>query len=371
MNDLISLRFKHAREMRGLTQAQLTEKLGFKDRQTVAAIEAGQRKLSADELVRAMEVLGVDLDYFTDSFRLVGEGAFSWRKDRKTAANALAIFEERAGRWIATYRKLGEDQGVKTPILQRRLALTERSSFEDAMAAGEKLGAHWQLGDQPALKLESAIREQIGALVLCVDTPAGISGSACQVSGLNAILINRNELEGRRHFDLAHECFHLLTWEQMQPEHTEPIEGDYRGKGRQKRIEQLADNFAAALLMPERVLSPLWQARGQQDIHLWLNRTATTFLVSAKALKWRLINLGWLSKSEQSSMDDAKLTANGRPKKDQTSPRPFSAEFASRLHVALSKGKLSVRRAASLLDLAIEDLADLFRNYGLPVPFDL
>ena len=371
MNNLISRRLKHAREMRDLTQAQLSEKLGFKDRQTVAAIEAGQRRLSADELVRAMQVLGVDLDFFTDSFRLVGEAAFSWRTDQRATTEHLGKFEEQAGRWIATYRRLGEDQGVKTPILQPRLALTERSSFEDAMAAGEKLGADWQLGDQPALKLESAIRERLGALVLYVDAPAGISGSACQSPGLNAILINRKELEGRRHFDLAHECFHLLTWEQMQPEYREPIEGDYRGKGRHKRIEQLADNFAAALLMPERALLPFWQARGKQDIHGWLNRSATTFLVSAKALKWRLINLGWLSKPEQSEINDAKLTANGRPKKDQASPKLFGADFVSRLHTALSKGDLSVRRAASLLALTIEDLAELFRDHGLTVPFDL
>ena len=371
MNNLISRRLKHAREKRGLTQAQLTEKLGFKDRQTVAAIEAGQRKLSADELVRAMQVLGVDLDFFTDSFRLVGEGAFSWRADERATTEQLGKFEERAGRWIATYRRLGEDQGMKTPILQPRLALTERSSFEDAMAAGEKLGADWQLGDQPALKLESAIRERLDALVLYVDAPAGISGSACQAPGLNAILINRKELEGRRHFDLAHECFHLLTWEQMQPEYREPIEGDYRGKGRHKRIEQLADNFAAALLMPERVLSPLWQPRGKQDIHTWLNRTATAFLVSAKALKWRLINLGWLSKPKQSEIDDARLRANGRPRKEQATPKLYSEDFASRLHAGLSKGDLSVRRAASLLELTIEDLADMFRGYGLPAPFDL
>jgi len=121
--------------------------------------------------------------------------------------------------------------------------------------------------------------------VLYVDAPEGISGSACQTPGLNAILINRKELEGRRHFDLANECFHLPTWERMQPEYREPVEGDYRGKGRHKRIERLADNFAAALLMPERALAPRWQARGRQEIHAWLNRFATAFLVSAKALK--------------------------------------------------------------------------------------
>ncbi len=108
MIELIARRLKYAREKLGLTQAQLSEKLGFKDRQTVAAIEAGQRKLSAEELVRAMQVLGVDVDFFTDRFRLVGEGRFSWRTTKEATASLLDTFEERAGRWIALYRQLGE-----------------------------------------------------------------------------------------------------------------------------------------------------------------------------------------------------------------------------------------------------------------------
>ncbi len=68
----IPRRFKYAREKLGLTQAELLPRLGFKDRQTLAAIEAGQRKMTAEELVRAGEVLKVDIDFFTDGFRLVG-----------------------------------------------------------------------------------------------------------------------------------------------------------------------------------------------------------------------------------------------------------------------------------------------------------
>ena len=105
MNDLISRRLKAAREKLGLTQAQLSENLGFKDRQTLAAIEAGQRKITAEELVRAMQVFGVDLEYFTDSFRLVGEGSFSWRA-KGASPGLLDEFDSRAGRRIAAYRKL-------------------------------------------------------------------------------------------------------------------------------------------------------------------------------------------------------------------------------------------------------------------------
>ena len=371
MSDLIARRLKYAREAKGWTQAELSKKFGFKDRQTLAAIEAGQRKMTADELVRAIEIFKLDLDFFTDSFRLVGEGSFNWRADPRAAAGLHTNFEEKAGRWIATYRQLGEDQGVTPTVLRKHLPLNVRHTFEDAMAAAETLGREWQLGDRPAQKLEQAVEHELGALILYVDAPAGVSGAACQLPGMSTILINRNEPEGRRHFDLAHECFHLLTWGQMPPEHTESIETSYRGKGKHKRIEQLANIFASALLMPERALNPLWQARGEENINRWLNRTASAFLVSAQALRYRLKNLGWLSKADELDIQDTALIANGRPQIEQRKPRLFNEDFVRRVQKAIENGDLSVRRAASLLDCTVEDLADLFRDYGFPVPFDL
>ena len=66
-----------------------------------------------------------------------------------------------------------------------------------------------------------------------------------------------------------------------------------------------------------------------------------------------------------------RLTANGRPKEPLPKPKLFSDKFVKCLHGALGKGDLSVRRAASLLEITIEDLADLFKDYRLTVPFDL
>jgi Zn-dependent peptidase ImmA (M78 family) len=158
----------------------------------------------------------------------------------------------------------------------------------------------------------------------------------------------------------------------MPPEHTEGIEDSYRGKGKQKRIEQLANNFAAALLIPQRVLQPLWQAHDKKNINEWLNKTASYFRVTAKALRWRVTNLRWLLKADEATIQEDRLTANGRPSKEQrTKPKLFNQEFVQRLCTALAEGELSVRRAASLLEITIEDLADLFKSYDLPVPFDL
>lgn len=372
MSDLIARRLKYAREKSGLTQAELAKKFGFKDRQTLAAIEAGQRKITAEELVCALDIFKLELDFFTDSLRLVGEGSFNWRASRRTEESVLLDFEDKAGRWIALYRKLGERARETQNPLQPRLALTDKSGFEQAWDAAEALVQAWDLGDIPALGLEAAVKEHLGALVLYVDAPVGISGAACQLPGLNTVLINRKEPEGRRNFDLAHETFHLLTWEQMTPQHRESINGDYRGKGRQKRIEQLADNFAGALLMPRRTLNIRWQSRDEdRDLHEWLNETATTLCVSAQALKWRMFYLGLLSKADLVDIEDQKLTANGRPTQKQPKPRLLSAEFAQRLHAGLLAGDLSVRRAGSLLGMTFEDMEEFFESYALPAPFDL
>jgi len=189
------------------------------------------------------------------------------------------------------------------------------------------------------------------------------------VPGLNAILVNRSEPEGRRNFDLAHELFHLLTWDVMPPDRVESIDVPHGGKGR--RIEQLAENFAAALLMPSATMEARWQGRDREgDLHDWLNATATDFRVSAKACKWRLHNLECLSKADLLDINDQLLVANGRDTDALPPVRPFSEPFVKRIAAALEAGRLSVKRTASLLALSVAELADLLEDYGIEPSFE-
>lgn len=111
---LIGQRLKALREEKGLLQDDLARLFGFKDRQTVSAIENGERRLSADELLLAVQKLGASLEYFTDPFRLAGEGHFNWRRTNVPAA-ALCDYERIAGQLIAAFRTLGADLGEKPP----------------------------------------------------------------------------------------------------------------------------------------------------------------------------------------------------------------------------------------------------------------
>jgi Zn-dependent peptidase ImmA (M78 family)/transcriptional regulator with XRE-family HTH domain len=371
MNDLIAIRLKALREQRKLSQDQLAAMFGFKDRQTVSAIETGERRISAEELLTAVQKLGIPLEYFTDPFMLVGEGEFSWRQSGTPPKN-LADFELSAGRAIAAYRKLAEEVGKRPEILRRELRLTGHSTFEQAMAAGERFADDYDLGDVPADRLAQAMEEKLGILVLMVDAIKGISGAACRVRDLDAVLINRNEVIGRRNFDLAHELFHILTWEAMPPAHVEDAsEGGAgpRRTGKKSRVEQLADNFAGAVLMPRKVLEGFGPWRN--DLAKRLNKVAVELRVTATALKWRLVAAGLLDRVTADTVSDAELRNNGRAAGKSKPPPMFSKTFMAVISAALLKGVVSMRRGAELLDVAVDDIPDLCTAHGLEAPDEL
>jgi hypothetical protein len=159
-----------------------------------------------------------------------------------------------------------------------------------------------------------------------------ISGAACHHPRFNTVLINRREPDGRRNYDFAHETFHVLTWKTMPPRHVDEVASVQGSKA--KRVEQLVDNFASALLMPESSLRARWERRGEQEIHDWLNATASEFQVTAVALYWRLRHLGWLTSAASLEVDPQRLTWNGLSPSAQTLPNLFSRRFVERLRVA-------------------------------------
>lgn len=356
----IAVRLRALRERAALSQQQVADGLGFADRQTVAAIEAGERRVAPAELVRAAALFGVGMETFVDPFRLVGEGAFSFRT-RDVEPETLAAFEEQVGRWIATYRELGRQAGAPTRRTGLKLELTPRSSFEEAAEAAEYLWSAWELGPVPADRLQDAIEERLGILVLHVDAPEGISGAASRLPSHDTIVVNRRESEGRRSFDLAHELFHLLTWEAMPPRRVEAQESP---KGKGSRVEQLAENFAAALLMPSELVRARWNRRDEEEIGTWLGATAAELRVSGTALRWRLVNLKLLAES-------APVAVRPRSAGGGRRPSPFSRAFVARIAGGLEAGHLSVRRAASLLDLAPAELGALCATHGRPLSYEL
>lgn len=368
MTATIGARIRVLRDDRKLSQDEIAKAFGFKDRQTLSAIETGERRVAADELLRAAEIFGVGLDYFTDPFLLVGEGQFSWRQTG-VGRNALLGYETEAGRLIAAFRTLGRQVGRKPPLLKRSLGLTRYSSFEDASEAGERLVDELKLGDVPARRLAEAMERDLDLLVLMVDPIDGVSGAACRLPELDVVLINRREVAGRRNFDLAHELFHILTWKEMPPEHIEeamPV--------KRSRVEQLADSFASAVLMPAAALDRFgdWADLNDEALIDKINATADALTVTASALRWRLVALGRLSSARAKAIADERLRNNGRARPPaQDLPLLFSRPFVEIVAAALREGKASARRLSAILGISIDEIGELFVQHGVDAPDEL
>ena len=358
---LIGARIKAKREELDFSQEAVSRLLGFKDRQTLSAIENGERRVSADELLRFAEVLAASLEYFTDPFLLAGQGRFSWRQ-RGVPAHKLDACEQESGRLIALFRVLGVQMDRRPPLLRRTLGLTKASSYEDAVAAGERFAAEFGLGEAPALRLAQVMEQELGILVLMVDAVPGVSGAACRLPELDAVLINRTEVPGRRHYDLAHELFHILTWDGMPPERVEDTATEPRG-----RVEQLADNFASALLVPGAALSRFgsWEGLEDKALATRLNEVAEQLGVTSSALRWRLVGAGLLARPVARAVDEPLLRNNGRRGTVPEAPPLFSKPFAELVAAAIDAGRISARRAAGLLGLAVDDLDEVFAPHGV------
>ena len=360
----IGKRIKALREERKMTQDDLSRILGFKSRQTLSAIETGERNLTAEELMLMAEVMDESLDYILDPFRLVGEGCFSWRSNDVDRVQ-LEEFERLAGGWIATYRELSLQVGRDLPLMRHSLHLTKQSSYEDAMEAGERFALDFNLGKRPAKKLAEAMEQKLAVLVLMVSTGLGISAAACRLPELDTILVECSEVEGRRNFDLAHELFHILTWDTMPPEYIE----DTR-KNSKSRVEKLADNFAASVLMPSSELKQFgeWVSLTDANVVSKLNDVADEFLVSSLVLGWRLVALGAIKRTVMESLPRTALKNNGHKESNRTPPILFSRPFAEVLSKANAQGWVSVRRLARVLDMTIDDMYDMFSAYDIKFP---
>jgi Zn-dependent peptidase ImmA (M78 family)/DNA-binding XRE family transcriptional regulator len=365
---MIGYRVKAAREFSKWSQQRLAEELGFKDRQTVSDLEKGKRALKPEELMQICTSLDRDIEFFIDPFMVAGEGQFSWRADPALSQEELEDFELKVGQWIGLLRWLRELKGREPSALKHSLRISATSSYEDAQRGAESLVKELDLGMFPGEQLLETVENKLDIPVLHVDTSQGdggewISGAACSLRDLAVILINRNEPPGRQNCDLAHELFHILTWDAMTPDHRE-LKGFEMGLNK-KRMEQLADNFASALLMPKSSVEKMLDLDKVTEID-YLYEISSVFRVTPMAFSRRLFNLNIIDDLVRCELSARKQELSGH-----SVPNLFSPNFIGMLQETLANGDLSARKAAKTLGTNLHGLADLFKTYNLAVPFDL
>ena len=363
--EVLEKRIMAARRAAGFSISEAAQKLGFKNYQTLSAIEKGARKINAHELIMIARLYGRSLDYFLES-DVAPDPVPLWRKTAETDANRV---QRRFLSFLEKYTNLEHLLGLKRKWkdIQKNY---DRDDFSvDGFERADKLGAEihnfLDLGSRPSSNLLYVLENKLRFKILHIPLGDGVSGASIVDNTLGVgILINANDAPWRRNFDLAHELFHVITWNVFSPEEI--------GNGTKKtRPEQYADIFASSLLLPEaHLLDTLKETITDNEVRIIdIIEVAKDFGVSTEAVLWRLVNLKILKKSQAQKVLDTPefrdLDHNMRRKlynKDR--PSKFPSRFISLACRCLMEGKISRGSFAEYLEIDRAEIDDYLEAVG-------
>lgn len=358
----ISENIRKRRKELGFTQKELAEKMGFDNHQTVSDIERGKRDLKASELATIANILRTSSNELLKQVESLDRAPVLWREEPEDKKEKEAIFRERCEQYHFLERVLGKKQESKfsSPV---------EDPLNNPKKLARKMGNVLGLGSQPASSLRQTLEEDYFVKLWYLDLEESGSGGCTKDNFGYGILINSNEAPWRMNFSLAHELFHLLTWEETVLEESKPedILNDV--------IESRANIFAANLLLPtEDVFDRFREKFEVGDVYYSdLIEYARRYEVSTETLIWRLHNLnlidredveGLLSDREFREMD------KGTMGNYWITPDEKPERFVRLVGLAYMKGKISKTKAADLLDTSLFDLEDTFNKYDISMKDD-
>ncbi|MEE8432588.1 MAG: ImmA/IrrE family metallo-endopeptidase [Candidatus Desulfatibia sp.] len=221
------------------------------------------------------------------------------------------------------------------------------------------------LGSRPSFNLLNVLENKLRFKILHLSLRMGVSGASVVDNTMGVgILINAKGAPWRRNFDLAHELFHIITWDVFSPEEI--------GNGTIKtRPEQYADSFASSLLLPEaHLIDTLKETATDNEIRVIDTiELAKEFDVSTEAILWRLVNLKKLKKSQALKvLDNPKfrdLDRNMRPKLyNSDRPPKFPSKFTFLACRCLMESKISRGTFAAYLEIDRAEIDDYLEAAG-------
>ena len=358
-------RIVKARESAGFSITEAAGKLGFKNYQTLSSLEKGARNITANELIEMARLYGRSLDYFFES-EVSTEPAPLWRKIEKTGD---AKKEQREFlTFLERYSNLENLLGLKRRWTDIRSPYDHDDFAHDGFEVAARLGADvhkkLDLGSRPACNLLNVL-ENLRIKILHMPLSGGVSGASIVDDALGVgILVNISDVPWRRNYDLAHELFHVVTWNVFSAKEI--------GDGTKKtRPEKYADIFASSLLLPEGHL-----IEGLKDIapdntikRVDIIDLAKDFEVSTEAILWRLVNLKKLKETQvkrilaEPDFRDLDRTMR-RGLSEKYKPAKFPARYAYLACRCLMEGKISRGTFAEYLEIERSEVDDRLAEMG-------
>jgi Zn-dependent peptidase ImmA (M78 family)/DNA-binding XRE family transcriptional regulator len=287
-------RLQQARKQRGLTQAEAAQLIDVA-RTTLTAIENGERRIKAGELIRLAHAYGRQVGDFVRRQPTVDSFAVQFRSSSQRNAQD----DEQISEYIGVFQELCRDYVVLEEITQSPLVRNYPPEYKiaglDLERAAEDIAhrerARLGLGDEPIPMLRDLLEQAVGLRIFYIEMKPAHKFSAMYAYDEQAgacIAVNRNHPEERRRMSMAHEYAHLL---QNRYKADLLLMNDYM---RRPESERFADSFAMHFLMPGSGLSrrynDAWQSKGKTTV-ADLCTLAHYYAVSVEAMTLRLEGL--------------------------------------------------------------------------------
>lgn len=338
-----------ARNTAGYNMKETAKELGFNNYQTLSDIEKGKRTINAHELIAMAKLYSRTLDYFLDQ-NIAPDPIPLWRKSIEAKEKDIKSTQREFLSFLEHYHNLEHLLSLKRRWIDLQVRHSKEDFVHNGFALAQKLGAsiHSQLdlGSRPACNLLQVLENNLRFKILHL--PLEDVSGACVVDNTLGvgILINAKDAPWRRNFDLAHELFHVITWNVFSPEEI--------GEGTKKtKPEQFADTFAASLLLPEGHLrEALNEVSSGGTLKLVdIIELAKDFGVSSEAILWRL---AWMNGIKFSRAQAQKILDDPRFK-----------EMDKKIRYGLYPEILPAKLPSRFVSLACRGLMDGILSRGL------
>ncbi len=352
-NMTFALRLKEIRESLGMKLTEAADKLGYSSYQILTNIEEGKREVKASELAKFSKVYYCSINKLLGHEEPATEATFVWRNSPKE--HKIEIEKDILSR-CERYHLLETLLKIKPKERFITADIDDISTNYKVQKLASEASKHLELGRRPAFTLQRILEQNYGIKVIYYSLTEGSAVSTINPKFGSVVVINQDEAPWRQNFDLAHELFHLITWEAVV------LNQNHTDEEYSEDIEKKANAFASGLLLPDSEVRNEIMERAEASKSISYSDVvdiAIEFRVSTQALVYRLFHLKIIKTFEQANevAKDVDLLQLSNEKREGEWKKRESEQFIAFAIRCLRKGLISRGKFAEFME--IDDRNDI------------
>ena len=340
----IGERLKIARNSIGYTLEKASQESGI-GQSSISEFENNKREPKFSHLSKLADIYKKKIEFFLADKPII-EKVMLWR-DKPISEEEMKKTEQEFYQLCEQYRDLeilmDEVKQSKLPVPD--ITEPEKFDYDQAELFAKEVQEKFRLGDVPISSLKQILEEIYHIKIFYLDFPGSAISTVSEEFG-PAILLNAKNKQWRRSYDLAHELFHLLTW------------NVFRSKSKLKdgHENRLANAFASRLLMPEEPVKARVKAGINDKGQISLDRLydiAREFDVSLIALIYRIASIYRFKKDETKKyIDSAEKYLRSLKPRPSYEPPKLPERYCDLAMRALREGKQSLMQFAKYMSIS-------------------